>query len=203
MSARLLQYPLERNNLQDDLEAFVHTLSLIRLRFWPHGLSPKCRSSSLQVDVSFNGANECLAQHMFTVYDASGATGPEEPLKGGDIKACIFLSGRDSVKMPDCPLQVLLMRLHELFGGYYKAFYNKTHFDMLDDHKTVLGLFEDVLQSTEWPLAKTKDQFDGLCDAPGVTYKKSIDRETRTRSIPAFEVEPANHSTLIRSNADS
>lgn len=186
MSTGLLIDPYKRNDLQDALESFVHTAALMRLRFWPHKLSPR-HNSAWRVDVSFNDKNANLSRHLYWTYYVKGVTGPDCPPMGGDSKAIAFYRKKDPVAMPDCPLQLLLVRLYKLFGDYYDAVEAKTPFPALSDHGAMLDLFEEAAQATECPIAKTKDQFLGICSPSGELYDRSIGHSQRTSSIPLFD----------------
>lgn len=186
MSTRLLRDPSARNDLPDALESFVHTVALMRLRFWPHKLSPRC-NLAWRVDVSFNNKNANLSRHLFWTYHVSGVTAPDAPPMGGDYKSGSFVRKKDPVAMPDCPLQLLLTRMYKLFGDYHDALEAETQFPALNDHNAMLDLFEEAAQATECSIAKTKDQFLGICSPSGEPYEKSVGHSQRTPSIPLFD----------------
>lgn len=195
MSARLLREPYKRNDLPDDLESFVHTAGLMRLRFWPHDLSSR---NAGKLDVRYNGFNTALSQHLLDVYHNSGETSPELPPRGGEIKMLIFTVKMDLVSMAACPLQTLLTRLHEIFSGYYLACRDETPFTALDNHDAILAVFEETAQLTECSLRKSKDQFEGLCTPRGLPYETPTGYSKRTMSIAPFNGNAKRASTKRR-----
>ncbi|KAA1470542.1 hypothetical protein DENSPDRAFT_928930 [Dentipellis sp. KUC8613] len=123
MSAVLLQYPRKPQELSDDLESFVHILTIMALRFYFHSLSSwtfeefengslywKAPEDSTRFGNFINDIyNEESIDHGYAI--------------GGSYKMTRLCLGDPGVNWwnPDSPLMSLLTKLYDLFSRRYLA----------------------------------------------------------------------------------
>lgn len=107
MSARLLRNPGKKHKLADDLEAFVHVLCWMCLRFYKHILT---------------GYHTGLLSHIISIFE----TREEHAQKGqvgGGAKYHAMLQGQDVVGLTaeETPLAKLLKELSTICRDHYQA----------------------------------------------------------------------------------
>ncbi|KAA1470504.1 hypothetical protein DENSPDRAFT_849597 [Dentipellis sp. KUC8613] len=123
MSATLLQYPKKPNELCDDLESFLHVLSIMALRFHLHDQSSSYEDSDGvshldQLDRRMN--NQVLLQ---TLERCQEVVRIGEYDVGGEFKLLRFLSGKNAVRWRDndsSPLSSLINNLFRVLSQRYK-----------------------------------------------------------------------------------
>ncbi|KAI0727750.1 hypothetical protein C8Q72DRAFT_781077 [Fomitopsis betulina] len=126
MSARLLRNPGKKHELADDLEALVHVLRWMSLRFYKHILT---------------GLHTQLSQHIVSVFESSDFVHGEREDVGGGIKYLSMLKGQDVVSLTaaETPLARLLEELTEICRDHYQAtepkatITGRSHFERFDD----------------------------------------------------------------------
>ncbi|TFY61088.1 hypothetical protein EVG20_g7188, partial [Dentipellis fragilis] len=192
MSAVLLQYPRKPHELSDDLESFVHILTVMALRFYFHTLSSwtfeevkngslywKTPEHSTRLENFINGVyNEESMDHGYAV--------------GGSHKMARLCLGDPGVKWQnsDSPLISLLTKLYNLFSRRYLALdhnryereWGTTTLGIVEyesnplprgvenpssalsaiTHEDLTCLFPPEGGSWPSPILKTVDQFQGL-----------------------------------------
>lgn len=107
MSARLLKNPGKKHELADDLEAFVHVLRWMCLRFYKHSLT---------------GLHAQLSQHVICVFEVSDMARVGSEDIGGGLKHDMMLSGYVVAKLEasETPLASLLRDLTEIRRAHYQ-----------------------------------------------------------------------------------
>ena len=108
MSARLLENPGKVHEISDDIEAFVHVLRWMTLRFYPH---------------AWTGRHEQLRQHVMTQFECCDICSGEVVDVGGVVKKKDLLFGENVVCLEevDTPLGKLLDELRLICQEHYRA----------------------------------------------------------------------------------
>lgn len=128
MSARLLENPGKAHEIADDIEAFVHVLRWMSLRFYEHALT---------------GLHEQLRQHVMAQFEGYDLRSGEVVDVGGTLKKHSMLQNVDVVllKASDSPLGKLLDDLRSICNEHYQATEPKPKPKPVD----VTGLSGDLL----------------------------------------------------------
>ena len=108
MSARLLENPGKVHEISDDIEAFVHVLRWMTLRFYPHG---------------WTGLHDQLRYHVITHFERYDIRSGEVVDVGGMEKKAVMLDGADVVRLKaaNSPLGKLLDELRWICQEHYRA----------------------------------------------------------------------------------